>query len=99
MMIVRACSLALAVGFTLVGCGAPPTPNLYVDAEENPFAAVPAPFRTNEIDVLYVTDRRLVPHEDGTLEYDHGRSFSMAFGSATVSLGEDVSTKTTHRSE
>ncbi len=93
-MIVRASSLSLTLIFALTGCGAPqlvPTPNLYVDSEENPFAAVPAPFRTNEIDVLYVTDRRLVPLEDGTLEYDHGRSFSLAFGSATVSLGDDVS--------
>lgn len=68
-----------------------PTPNLYADSAENPFADVPVGFRNNLVDVLYVTDRRRVDGDAaGTVAYDYRRSISMAFGSAVVRYGDDV---------
>ena len=68
-----------------------PTPNLYANSGQNPFADVPMVFRNNQVDVLYVTDRRRVEgDEPGDIAYDHGRSTSMAFGSAVIRYGENV---------
>lgn len=75
------------------GCSGPElirTPTLYLGTENNPFAAVPAALQSNQVDVLYVTDRQ--PKYDeaaGTVAYDHRRSYSMAFGSAIVQFGDD----------
>jgi esterase/lipase superfamily enzyme len=77
----------------LAGCPGPhlmPTPNVYVQAPSNPFADVAPPLRTNTVDVLYATDRQPVPHDDGTLAYGYGRSFSLAVGSCVVEIGQDV---------
>ena len=77
-----AITLALSLALAAAGCGGPeliPTPNLYIDAGEDPFADVPEVYQNNKVDVLYVTDRRPVEQEDGTVKYDHGRSYSMAF--------------------
>jgi esterase/lipase superfamily enzyme len=84
--------LLLAVGL-LAGCPGPhlmPTPNVYVQTPSNPFADVAPSLRTNTVDVLYATDRKLVPRDDGTLAYGYGRSFSLAVGSCVVEIGQDV---------
>ena len=90
-----------AVGVALLcvplisGCGGReliPSPNLYVLSDENPYENVPEHFRNNEVDVLYVTDRRRLDGEDGKFAYDHGRSRSMAFGSATLRIGKHDTT-------
>jgi esterase/lipase superfamily enzyme len=84
--------LLLAVGL-LAGCPGPhlmPTPNVYVQAQLTPFADVAPPLRTNTVDVLYATDRKPVPRDDGTLAYGYGRSFSLAVGSCVVEIGQDV---------
>ena len=67
-----------------------PTPNLYINSDQNPFLDVPPAFRNNEVNVLYVTDRQPVEQKDGTLRYGYERSASMAFGSAVVQIGEGV---------
>jgi esterase/lipase superfamily enzyme len=67
-----------------------PTPNVYVQAPSTPFADVAPPLRTNTVDVLYATDRQLIPQDDGTLAYGSGRSFSLAVGSSVVEIGQDV---------
>ena len=88
--------LLLGVGlvFWLVPGGSPelvPTPNLYADSEVNPFADVPVEFRNNQVDVLYVTDRhRVDAGATGEVAYDHRRSTSMAFGSAVIQYGRNV---------
>ncbi len=75
---------ALALVVMLTGCQREliPTPNLYLDPELAPFAAVPPQLATNTVDLLYVTDR--LPREGGdedSVSYGYGRSFSTAFGS------------------
>jgi esterase/lipase superfamily enzyme len=67
-----------------------PTPNLYVHARSSPFADIAPPLRTNTVDVLYATDRKPQPRDDGTLAYGYGRSFSLAVGSCVVEIGQDV---------
>jgi esterase/lipase superfamily enzyme len=80
--------------FGALACAGPqliPTPNLYLDSEVNPYEDVPSEFRNNQVDVLYVTDRRRVDgEEEGTISYDYQRSASMAFGSAVVRYSENV---------
>lgn len=83
--------IALVALFGTCACSAPtlsPTPNLYLRSDENPFADVPEAFRNNQVDVLYVTDRRR-EDADGKVAYGYGRSPSMAFGSAVVQFGDD----------
>jgi esterase/lipase superfamily enzyme len=85
--------LLLAISL-LAGCSEPrlmPTPNVYVQAQANPFADVAPPLRTNTVDVLYATDRQPVPGDDGLLAYGYGRSPSLAVGSCVVEIGQDVS--------
>lgn len=87
-----ACAFALV--WVLAGCAdrqLMPTPNLYVDAAENPFANVPDALRTNTVDVLYATDREPLPTKDGMLAYGSKRSKSLCFGSSVVEIGRDVS--------
>ena len=60
-------------------------------ALSNPFADVAPPLRTNTVDVLYATDRRPQPRDDGTLAYGYGRSPSLAVGSWVVEIGENIS--------
>jgi len=82
-----------------------PTPNLYLDHEENPFADVPPKLQNNKVDILYVTDRAPITPKNGSVRYGHRRSNSMAFGSCTVEIGKDVewsvlveNSRTKHRS-
>jgi esterase/lipase superfamily enzyme len=78
----------------LAGCQGPhlmPTPNVYMQSQSNPFADVAPPLRTNTVDVLYATDRKPQPQDDGTLAYGYGRSPSLAVGSYVVEIGENIS--------
>ncbi|MCZ6690579.1 MAG: alpha/beta hydrolase [Planctomycetota bacterium] len=91
----RGWSLARVLAFlVLSGCGAielMDTPTLFTKSKSNPFRDVPAEFRTNKVEVLYVTDRTPVEQEGSTVEYTHGRSPSLAYGTCTVEIGKDVS--------
>jgi len=78
------------VVFLGAGCATPslmPTPNLYGHTSDNPFAAVPPVFRTNTVDILYLTDR--VPEGNSVKDPQYGfrRSLSLAFGLTRVSIG------------
>ena len=82
----------LALGL-IAGCGAPqlmPTPNLYSSGRGDPFDQVPADYRNNEVDVLYVTDRLPEVDKKVGIKYGYGRSHSMAFGSCAVEIGDKV---------
>ena len=78
------------------GCGGKPqlmpTPNLYATGDPAPFADVPPERRSNHLEILYLTDRKL---EEGSTpdrpEYGHKRSRSLAFGVCEVRFGQDVS--------
>lgn len=88
----RSWTLGLVVLILSACVGRPlmPTPNLYVDSELTPFSDVPPALQSNEIDLLYLTDREPETDEAGNLRYGYGRSRSLAFGSAMVRLGEDM---------
>ena len=68
------------------------SPNIYVRSEENPYTSVPEHFRTNEVDVLYVTDRARTRAVSGEISYGYGRSYSLCYGSATVRIGKENTT-------
>ncbi len=89
-----ALSLVIVAGSMLMGCGSRqlmPTPNLYVNSSVDPFAEVVPAYQTNEVDLLYATDRLPIQDDQGNLEYSFGRSTSLAFGSCVVELGHGVS--------
>lgn len=67
-----------------------PTPNLYGRTSDNPFAGVPPVFRTNTVEILYVTDR--APDGDPAQDPRYGfrRSLSLAFGMTTVCIGKGL---------
>jgi len=84
----------IVVMLVLAGCTTTrtliPTPAMYVDQKEGLFEDVPPALRTSEVDILYVTDRKPEQDEAGNLQYGYGRSKSVAFGSAVVDIGHDL---------
>jgi esterase/lipase superfamily enzyme len=85
----------VAIAFVLAGCATTfplmPTPTLYTGTNAKPlFDDMPVDIRRPSLDLLYVTDR--APAEKITdLPYGTERSHSMAFGSATIEFGDDLS--------
>ncbi|HID29591.1 MAG TPA: alpha/beta hydrolase, partial [Desulfobacterales bacterium] len=79
----------------LVGCSSTPklmpTPNIYADGGSYPESSVLPGLKSNQVDLLYVTDRAPEMTADGKLEYGSGRSASVGFGSAIVEIGNDLS--------
>lgn len=67
-----------------------PTPNLYINSAMDPFRDVPIELRSNTVDVLYLTDRQPEMDDSGNLQYGYKRSYSLAWGIATVALGRDL---------
>ena len=79
----------------IAGCGDReliPSPNIYVLSEGDPYENVPEHFRTNEVDVLYVTDRARTDKDSGVINYGYERSNSLGYGSATVRIGQEDTT-------
>lgn len=65
------------------------SPNLYINSNENPYSDVPAHYQSNEMELLYATDREPMT-EDEKFTYGHLRSRTLAFGTSTVAIGEDI---------
>jgi esterase/lipase superfamily enzyme len=84
----------LSLAFLFVGCSSArlmmPTPNVYIDSKTDPYSDLPDELKNNEVELLYITDRS--PEQDGEagLSYGYGRSHSLAFGTAVVDLGVDM---------
>jgi len=77
--------------FGLAGCSGPrlmPAPNVDRHPDDQPFAKVERAYRTNEVDLLYVTDRKREPRPDGTWAYTSARSDRLVYGSARVTIGD-----------
>ena len=90
---VRLAIVIAAVAFVLTGCATTlmPTPVLYTGANAKPlFTESSIDGRRPSLDLLFITDRARAEQGDD-LPYTAGRSRSMAFGSATIEFGEDVS--------
>ena len=85
---------ALLFAAVAAGCGRPQlmaTPNLYADGDASHFAEVPAALQSNQVEILYLTDRardEKTSPEGPT--YNHKRSRSVAFGACEVRFGKDV---------
>jgi esterase/lipase superfamily enzyme len=91
----RAAIVSAAVAFLLTGCASTfpmmPTPALYTGENAQPlFADLSIESRQPSLDLLFVTDRAPAEQADD-VPYSAGRSRSMAFGSATIEFGEDLS--------
>lgn len=83
----------LAISFVM-GCATPslmPTPNLYRHTSDNPFTDVPPAFRTNTVDILYLTDRAPDDTLARNIRYGSKRSQSLSFGMTTVRMGREES--------
>lgn len=86
-------SLLVVSVLGLVGCQTRqlvPVPNLYGPTGNDPFVDVPVSNQGNEIDVLYLTDRIPDAYEEDYVQYGVGRSHSVAWGSAIVTMGADL---------
>lgn len=82
------------LALVLVGCASTqelmPTPNIYADGGGYPESSVAPVFRSNEVDLLFATDRAPERNDDGRLEYGTRRSASLGFGSAIVEIGDGL---------
>ena len=67
-----------------------PAPALYSLASILPFEPLKTELKSNVIDVLFLTDRIAETDTDGLLDYEFGRSHSLAVGTATVAIGPDA---------
>lgn len=91
------CTLAalFLVVLFLAGCAGPrllmPVPNLYIgEGAPELFTALPFELQDYRVDLLYVTDRVPETDDDGLLTYGYGRSRSVAFGSAIVTIEPEL---------
>jgi len=87
------CWCAVLAVFVLAGCHGPtlaPTPNLYLSDAGDPFDAVAPEFQSNLVEIFYATDRAPIETDDGTVKYGYGRSPSLAAGTCTVAIGNDM---------
>ncbi len=91
----RSAIVIAAIAFVLTGCATNhammPTPVLYTGENAKPlFTDLPPDSRRPSLDLLFITDRAPAEHA-GDVPYTASRSHSMAFGSATIEFGKDVS--------
>jgi len=81
----------LCISALMTGCSGArlmmPTPNVYLDSEQDVYADLSAPLKSTEVPLFYITDRAPEQDEEGNLRYGSGRSNSLAFGKTVVDLG------------
>ena len=86
---------AIVITLLLAGCSSQrvmmPTPNIYLDENEDVFAGLHPELKSTEVRIFFITDRSTEEDEEGNPVYGYGRSNSIAFGSAIVDLGENLS--------
>lgn len=74
----------------LIGCSSDhplmPTPNIYAGPGKYPANEIPESLRSNQIKLLYVTDRTRETNQKGEAFYGAGRSDSAAYGSVVVEI-------------
>jgi esterase/lipase superfamily enzyme len=95
---------ALAAAVLLTGCASEPyqlmpTPELYRQPGAIPVIAQTREVRggSTDVDLLYITDRGPETDADSSLPYGQERAESIAFGSARVEIGPDVSWESLER--
>jgi len=85
----------ITIGMVMLwGCSGPrlmmPTPNVYLNAEQDAYSDLHEDLKRTEVRLFYITDRTPEQDDEGQLRYGSGRSPSVAFGSAVVDLGVDI---------
>jgi esterase/lipase superfamily enzyme len=84
----------LGVALLMTGCSTArlmmPTPNVYLDAGRDYYANLAPELQDTEVSLFYITDRAPEQDEGGRLRYGYQRSTSLAFGTAIVDLGVDI---------
>ena len=87
--------VVLFLNLCLIGCSSTPhlmpTPNIYANNGRYPEWNIPLDLKSNEIDILYVTDRKPLTTDNDEIKYGAERSASVGFGSAIVRIGNDLS--------
>jgi esterase/lipase superfamily enzyme len=95
MSLLKSCIAAVFLLVLLSGCSSRtrlmPTPHLYTIGGKQLFEELPPELKTNQVDLMYFTDRLPEKNEAGNLNYGYGRSPSAAYGSARVELGDKLS--------
>ena len=85
----------VALVLILTGCAGArvmmPTPNVYLDPDHDFYAGLHQELKSTEVPLFYVTDRAPEENRGGDLRYGYERSASLAFGTAVVDLGVDIS--------
>ena len=84
----------LVLVLILTGCSGArvmmPTPNVHLDPKRDFFGELHRELKSTEVPLFYVTDRAPEQDQEGKLRYGFERSASVAFGSAVVDLGVDI---------
>ncbi len=85
----------VCLALLLAGCSGArkmmPTPNVHLDENRDFYAELHPRLKSTEVPLFFITDRASEKDEEGNLRYGHVRSSSLAFGSAVVDLGRNIS--------
>ena len=88
------CWPALLLLLIALGCAGArvmmPTPNVHLDPNRDFYGDLHQELKSTEVPLFYMTDRGPERDEEGRLRYGSERSPSVAFGSAVVDLGVDI---------
>lgn len=86
--------LIFGLSLFLWGCSSArlmmPTPNVLLTAPDDPYQNLSSPQKSTDVQLLYFTDRAHEYNSAGALAYGYERSGSIAFGTAVVELGVDI---------
>jgi esterase/lipase superfamily enzyme len=78
----------------LLGCSSArlmmPTPNVHLIEAYDPYQNLNPELKSSEVNIFYITDRMPEKNDKGLLHYGYNRSVSLAFGTAVVDLGVDM---------
>lgn len=93
--VVRAIGLCIVfLPVFLTGCSGQrllmPTPNLYLEEQQNVFDTLDPALKTTDVPLYFVTDRQPEQDENGNLHYGWERSSSLGFGRVVVQLGRNA---------
>jgi esterase/lipase superfamily enzyme len=84
----------VCLSLLLTACAGPrkmmPTPNVHLDQNRDFYGELHPSLKSTEVPLFFITDRAPEQDEQGNLRYGHNRSNSLAFGTAVVDLGRDI---------
>ncbi len=91
----KICLFILVLTLLFWGCSGSrlmmPTPNVYLNQKLESFQGLAKDLQGTEVRLFYITDRTPEKDDAGNFRYGYGRSSSLAFGTAVVDLGVEIS--------